>query len=385
MNALLALFVIFLIFSVGDFVASKTKALVSMMLFAAVVFMVAFWTGLPKTIFDDSGLSAFAGVTISMFLVHIGTTIKVRDFAREWKTVVIVLFSTIAIAMGVYFVGKLFIDRYYALVGAPILAGGMVAYFVMNGVSETVGRADISVFAVLVLVFQSFIGVPVASYFCKKEGLRVRDEYRAGKLTVDFSNGEGQHKTLLPPIPEKYNTANVILCKLALVGYASVLLGKATSVSMLIYALILGVLLREVGFLDEAALTKCNGFAFVLAGATCSIFSGLVNTTPAMVASMIVPLLIVMAIGLVCCAVVAIVMGKIVHFSCQLSIGLAVTAFFGFPGTYLISNEVARASGDSPEECAAVMASIMPKMIIAGIVSVSVVSGLLAGIMVNWA
>ena len=111
MNALLALFVIFLIFSVGDFVASKTKALVSMMLFAAVVFMVAFWTGLPKTIFDDSGLSAFAGVTISMFLVHIGTTIKIRDFAREWKTVVIVLFSTIAIAMGVYFVGKLFIDR----------------------------------------------------------------------------------------------------------------------------------------------------------------------------------------------------------------------------------------------------------------------------------
>lgn len=100
---------------------------------------------------------------------------------------------------------------------------------------------------------------------------------------------------------------------------------------------------------------------------------------------MIVPLLIVLAIGLVCCAVVAIVMGKIVHFSWQLSIGLAVTAFFGFPGTYLISNEVARTSGDTPEECAAVMESIMPKMIIAGIVSVSVVSGLLAGIMVNWA
>ena len=63
----------------------------------------------------------------------------------------------------------------------------------------------------------------------------------------------------------------------------------------------------------------------------------------------------VMAIGLVCCTVVAIVIGKAVHFSCQFSIGLAVTAFFGFPGTYLISNEVARASGDTPEECAAVM------------------------------
>lgn len=385
MNALLALFVIFLIFSVGDYVASKTKALVSMMLFAAVVFMVAFWCGLPKTIFDDSGLSAFVSVTISVFLAHIGTTIKIRDFAREWKTVVIVLFSTIAIAMGVYFIGKLMIDRYYALVGAPILAGGMVAYFVMNGVSEVLGRADVSVFAVLVLVFQSFIGVPVASYFCKKEGLRVRDEFRAGTLQLGCAGSETARKPLLPPIPEKYNTANVILCKLALVGYVSVLLGKATGVSMLIFALVLGVILREIGFLDEAALTKCNGFAFVLAGATCSVFSGLVNTTPAMVASMIVPLLIVLAIGLVCCTIVAVVMGRVVHFSWQLSIGLAVTAFFGFPGTYLISSEVARASGDTPEECAAVMESIMPKMIIAGIVSVSVVSGLLAGIMVKWA
>lgn len=163
--------------------------------------------------------------------------------------------------------------------GAPILAGGMVAYFVMNGVSEALGRTDISVFAVLVLVFQSFIGVPVASYFCRQEGRRVRDEYRAGTLQINSAKSEGAHKTLLPSIPEKYNTANVILCKLALVGYISVLLGKATGVSSLIFALILGVLLREIGF-DEAALTKCNGFAFVLAGATCSIFAGLVKTTP---------------------------------------------------------------------------------------------------------
>lgn len=199
MNALLALFLIFLIFSLGDFIASKTKALVSMMLVAAVVFMVAFWCGLPTTIFDDSGLSAFASVTISMFLAHIGTTIKVRDFAREWKTVVIVLFSTIAIAMGVFFIGKLLIDRYYALVGAPILAGGMVAYFVMNGVSEALGRTDISVFAVLVLVFQSFIGVPVASYFCRQEGRRVRDEYRAGTLQINSAKSEEHTRRCCPP------------------------------------------------------------------------------------------------------------------------------------------------------------------------------------------
>lgn len=382
MNALLAMFVIFLIFSLGDFVAKKTKALVSMMLVGAIVFMVAFWCGLPATIFSDSGLLGFASITISMFLAHIGTTIKVRDFIREWKTVAVVLVTTIAIAAGVYFIGRLVIDRYYALVGAPVLAGGVVAYLVMSGLGETLGRSDIAVFAVLVLTFQSFVGVPVASYFCKKEGLRVRDEYRAGNITL--AGKEAQASKKLITMPESLSTPNFILCKLAIVGYCSTLLGSLTGLSSLIFALIIGVILSEIGVLEENALTKANGFGFVLAGATVTIFAGLVNTTPSMVVSMIVPLLVVLLIGTVCCVVFAIIMSKVVHFSWQLSVGLAVTAFFGFPGTYLISNEVAEASGDTAEERQAVLESIMPKMVIAGIVSVSVVSGIIAGVMVNW-
>lgn len=382
MNALLALFLIFLIFGVGDLIASKSKAYVSMLLVGSIIFMAAFWLGLPKTIFADSGLSAFASITISMFLANIGTTIKVSDFVREWKTVVVVLFSTIAIAAGVYFIGRLFMDRYYALVGAPVLAGGVVAYLIMSPVGDAVGRSDIAVFAVLVLVFQSFVGIPIASYFCKQEGNRVLADFRDGTVKDEGSAAV----SFTPPItlPDWLTTPNFTICRLALVGYVSTLLGTLTGVSALIFALIFGVLLRALGLLEENPLVKANGFIFVLAGATVSIFAGLVNTTPQMVLSMLVPLLLVLLIGLVCSAVVAVLMSRLVHFSWQLSIGLAVTAFFGFPGTYLISTEVANATGATPEEHQAVLDSIMPKMVIAGIVSVSIVSGIIAGIMAKW-
>lgn len=118
MNGLYALTIIMIVYAVGDIIATKTKAIISMLFIASIVFAVGFWNGLPATIFDDSSLKLFASVTVGLLLVHMGTTIKLRDLVKEWKTVLIVLASTIAICLGVYFVGGLIIDKYMADRGA---------------------------------------------------------------------------------------------------------------------------------------------------------------------------------------------------------------------------------------------------------------------------
>ena len=386
MNSLLAVFIIFLVFFLGDAVATKTKALVSMLFFGAIVFMVAFWCGLPKTIFKDSGLLAFASITIGMFLANIGTTINVRDFVSEWKTVVVVLLSTCAIALSVYFIGKNFMDQYYALSGAPVLAGGMVAYLIMKDVAKALSRPDVAVFAMLVLIFQMFVGLPIASTLLKKEARSVQKSYRAGTLQLQESMPKDgtPKRRLIPSLPSKYDTPNFALCKLALIAYLSSVLGSLTGVTQLIFALLFGVLARQVDFLEENALVKCNGFAFVLAGAVISVWASLPAATPSMVLSMLFPLILVLVIGVVAGCIVAVLAGRLIHFSWEMSICMAVTALFGFPGTYQIPVEVARAVGETPEETKAIQDAIMPKMIIAGVVSVSIVSGLLAGIMAKW-
>ena len=388
MSALLALTIIFFIYSIGDLIATKTKAILSMILVCSIIFMVAFWCGLPSDIFTTSGLSTFASVTICMFMVHIGSTIKIIDFIKEWKTVVIVLCSTLAIAFGVYFICRLFMDRYYALVGGPCVAGGMVAYLVMQSVGDTLGRSEVTVFALMVISFQAFVGVPVASLLCRKEGKRILGEWKEGRYIPTMEDAEKESRfgrfKIFPSVPEKYNSSNLILFKVALLALAASQLASLTGINQLIFGLILGVIFHEIGLLDEAALTKANGFAFVMAGALCSMFSGLADTTPALVASMLLDIIIVIVVGVLIAAAVSVIIGHFMHFSPSLSVALAVTALFGFPATFLISREVADGVGETDEEVQVVMGYIMPKMLIAGIVSVSVVSGLAASIMCTW-
>lgn len=389
MLPLLAISIVFLVYGIGDMIATKSKAIISMMLVGFVVFAIMFWAGMPATLFADSGLQAFSSVTICMFLVHLGTTIKVKDFIKEWKTVILVGLSTAAMALGVYFVCKFFIDQYYALVGGPCLAGGMVAYLIMKGVGDTLGRADVTVFALLVLSFQGFIGIPIASALGRREGHDLLRRWKEGTYVPDVLQPEQEKSALdgvrkLLSLPERYNGPNVIIFKVAIVAFAAERLSAMTGIHMLILSLIFGVILHEIGFLDDAALEKANGFAFVVAGALTNVFAGLADTTPGMLVSMLGQVMLVMVVGIVVAAVVAVVVGKIVHFSPRLSIAMMVTALFGFPGTFLISQEISKAVGSNDEETKIVLDYLMPKLVIGGIVSVSVVSGLIAGVMCSW-
>lgn len=90
MNSLFALTIIFVIYAVGDIVSTKTHAIVSMLLIISVIFALAFWNNwLPGAIFTDSNLKAFGDVTVGLLLVHMGTTIRIRDFIEQYKTVII--------------------------------------------------------------------------------------------------------------------------------------------------------------------------------------------------------------------------------------------------------------------------------------------------------
>lgn len=391
MNAILAAAVIFVVFAAGDMISAKTKAIVSMLLVASVVFLVGFWTGVfPTTMFADSTLLSMAGLLVTMLLVHLGTTIKLRDFGAQWRTVIISAVACIAISAAVYFIGQLIIDRGFALVGAPILSGGVVATLQMQEMAQKADLPQLAVFATLVMCAQGFVGYPVASLCLKSEAKRIKAQLDAGELSVASQDAEkaaaASRKKLIPALPAKYNTPNVVLAKVVLVALLSVFVSSLfhDAVNKLVWCLIFGVLCKELGFLDEDALGKANATGIVMPIITLSIFTNLASATPEMVVSMVVPLLVVIAIGTVAFAVVSILIGKIFHYSWQMSVAIGSSCLFGFPGTVIISNEVSESTGTTPEEKAYINAQIMPKMLVAGMVTVSITSVLVAGVMCKW-
>ena len=391
MNATLAAAIIFVVFAVGDMISAKTKAIVSMLLVASVVFLLGFWAGIfPTTMFADSTLLSMAGLLVTLLLVHLGTTIKLRDFGAQWRTVIISAVACIAISVAVFFIGQLIIDRGFALVGAPILSGGVVATLQMQSMAQDAGREELAVFATLVMCAQGFVGYPVASLCLKSEAKRIKAKLNSGELSASdleaSKAAEGSHKKLIPPLPAALNTPNAILAKVVLVALLSVTVSGLfhDAVNKLVWCLIFGVLCKEIGFLDENALGKANATGIVMPIITLSIFTNLASATPQMVGSMIVPLLVVIVIGSIAFSVVSILVGKIFGYSWQMSMAIGSSCLFGFPGTIIISNEVSESTGTTAEEKAFINEQIMPKMLVAGMVTVSITSVLVAGVMCKW-
>ena len=392
MNAILAAAIIFVVFAVGDIISAKSRAIVSMLLVASVVFLAGFWIGIfPSTMFADSTLLSMSGLLVTMLLVHLGTTIRLRDFGAQWRTVIVAALACIAISVAVYFLGQLFIDRQLALVGAPILSGGVVATLQMQEMANKAELPQLAVFATLVMCAQGFVGYPVASLCLKSEARRLKAKLDAGELKADASASAAQaaaagRKKLIPTLPDKYNTPNAIIAKVIVVALLSVWVSSLfhDAINKLVWCLVFGVLCKELGFLDEDALGKARATGIVMPVITLTIFTNLASATPQMVGDMLVPLLVCVVLGTAAFAVVSALVGKLFGYSWQMSVAIGSSCLFGFPGTVIISNEVSESTGTTPEERAAINAQIMPKMLVAGMVTVSITSVLVAGVMCKW-
>lgn len=400
MLSILAVFIILLIFGLGDMVATKTRAIVSMLFFSSVLFLAGFWTKvLPNTMFDDSTLLLVSGVLVSMLLVHMGTTIKLRDFADQWKTVIIAGIACIAISLGIYFIGGLIVaDKNYVVVGAPILSGGVVATITMQTAVEG-HSVELGVFAALVMVVQGFVGYPVCSLCLKSEAKRVRSLVESGQelkgVTAKIVTDAAPKKRLIPYIPDKYNGPNIMMAKVAFFAFLATITANAIngwiastfetafSISALIFALIYGIIAKELGFIEENPMKRAGADGFMLVVVTLSIFTNLAQSTPDMVAGMLWPLLVVVVTGSVTFLIISTLVGKIFGVSWQMSCAIGSTCLFGFPGTYIVTNEVVNATAANDEEKQLMLDHMMPKMLIAGMVSVSITSVLIAGYMEN--
>ncbi len=141
----------------------------------------------------------------------------------------------------------------------------------------------------------------------------------------------------------------------------------------------MGILLTELGFLEKQSLNKSASAGFIIFATTMIIFTNLAKTTPQMMLGLILPLVVCLGVGVVGVLISGAVIGKILKVSPYLAITLGLTCTFGFPTTMLMSKEVAQAIGRDDQEKAAIESYLLPKMVTAGMVTVTIVSVLVAG------
>ncbi len=387
MNGLLAILVILAVFSAGDLVSYKTKATFSMLFISAVIFLVAFWLGLPATIFADSGLLTIGMLTMPMLLINMGTLISFRELIQQWKTVLISIAAVVGIGIFVYLVGGAIFGKQMAAAAAPPISGGVVAALIVSEAAKAKALDSIAVFATLLLVTQTFFGTPVASFCLKREARNVLNNRSIERIEEkEAAITEDSKKKLIPELKKELRTNSILLLKVAFVAFLASKAAELTNgtVNVLIVCLVFGVIAREIGFLEKDPMTMANSQGFVMIALLAVIFGNLSSATPEMLMSLIVPIVGCLVLGVIGLSIFAAIAGKILGIDMYMSIAIGSSALFGFPGTFIIPNEVAAVVAKNEEEKKIILEAILPKMIIAGFVTVSIASVVLAGVMTKF-
>ena len=400
MPQMLALVLLLIILYLGDVVSTRTKAWIPSVFICAVLFLIGYWTFFPKDIVARAGIPPVVAVMFMyLLIVNMGTLLSVKELLLQWKTILISLAGIAGIIIVAIIVGYLFFDFNTVVVAIPPLVGGIVSAIIMAQGATDAGLADLAVFAIIIYVMQGFVGYPLTSIMLKKEGRRVLELYHAGKWNSNNdpkspvekeeanSLDENPMPKLFGKIPASYNSSYFIFLRIAIVGFLAYFVAEIlkpwVSVSPFVLCLLFGVIASSIGFLERHPLKKAGGFGLAVMGLMLFIFDTLSRATPEMLVRLITPLVVFILAAVVGMFIFSVVVGKILNVSRAMAFSIALTALYGFPADYIITNEVINNLCKNQKEKEILTSYMLPPMLIGGFISVTIVSVVLAGIMVN--
>ncbi|WP_160724987.1 hypothetical protein [Bacillus sp. USDA818B3_A] len=399
MSQMLALVIVILILFIGDFVAVRTKAWVPSIFICAVLFLIGYWTFFPKEIVSIAGIPPVVAVMFMYLLItNMGTLLSLQELKNQWKTVVIALSGILGIIALLLGVGSFIFGFKTIIVAIPPLVGGVVSALIMSEGAKEAGLASLSVFAIVIYVMQGFAGYPLTSVMLKKEGKRLLTQYRNGQLVVNQSQAAKEvaaaseagtvELKLFKKMPERYNTEFFKFFRLAFVGFlayeVSTLLAPIVSISPFVLCLLFGVIAKSIGFLEKQVLQKANGFGLAIMALMLFIFDGLKQATPSMMLEILFPLIGTIVIGVVGMYIFSFVIGKVLKVSKEMAFAVSLTALYGFPADYIITNEVIKSLTNDEKEREVLTSHMLPPMLVGGFITVTIVSVILAGIFVKF-
>lgn len=385
------LFICLALFAIGDFLGVFTKARVSSVFVALLLFLVGFLTGiLPADIIEQAGLTQISKWATGYVVFHMGTKINFKQLIEEWRSVAVSLISMLVAVISLFAVIPL-IGKQAAIVSIPIINGGLIATQIMTEGAMAKGFGLVAALGTIIYAVQKFVGTPPASFHGLREAEKMLVEFRANK-TSNLTN-TGASNTVAAKATdsmfykkfEKYYTDFVCLGVSGLFVWLATVMGKVTPINYSIWALLLGATVGGIGLVPPSILDKGKASGLLQMAIFASVIPSLAKINITDLASLGWQTVVVFV---ACMAGIYIFIyflptWKIVG-SRDLAVGIAMAQLLGFPATYLIANEIATAVAKTPEEKEHVLSKIMPAYVVAGFVSVTSLSIIIAGIFVEF-
>ena len=374
------------IFAIGDFFGVFSKAKISSVFVTLFIFLVGFMTNIiPKDIIELAGITGIAKISAGLIIFHMGTMINLKQLRAEWRTVVTAVLSMIVVAVSLLLMIPI-IGYENVIVSIPVINGGLISTKIMVEAATTAGFPIAAALATVLYAVQKFAGAYPASFFGMKEAELVLEDVRSGKQAFITETKEvSEEKATFFKKNQKYFTDFTCVALAAFFSWLAGVLDTLTGINYSIWALLFGATLGYFGFVPTKILErgKASGLLSMLVFA--AIIPSLAKIEFSDLSSLGLSVLVVLGSSLLGLFLFFYVLpGWKISKSKNLALGIAMGQMLGFPATFLISNEIAVAMTDNKEEQDAILARIMPAYVVAGLVTVTTLSIIIAGLFASF-
>ncbi|EUJ25612.1 hypothetical protein MFLO_15294 [Listeria floridensis FSL S10-1187] len=375
---------------VGEWVSTRTRAFIPSLFITSVIFIIGYWTIFPKDLVEKASFGInFASICVPLLLVHLGTSMNLKQLARQWKAVLISLLGVSGTLLLTLTIGSLVFDLRTVLAAVPALVGGIVSALLMSDSLTQLGLTSLATLPVYMIMFHGILGYPITSLMLRKEARRLQTNFQAGTVSeaeLQEVKEETVSQKFIEKLPADYKTGAFILARVILVAILAFGLSKLMNdfVNFNILCLLFGVVFSELGFLEKDVLHKAGVFNWLLYGLIAYIFMHLSTSTPQGFLSYIPEIIILLVIGVIGMYIVSVLISRYLKLSKEMGFAIALTALLGFPADYILTNDVIKDVAKTEPEQRYLTQNMLPPMLVGGFTTVSIASVVIASIFIKF-
>ena len=374
------LIVLFLMVA-GEVISHKLKAIVPSILASAVLFLILIWTNiLPASVIQDSGLIHLTTIAMMFVILGMGISTNIQELVANWRVVALAAISYILQTLFIIVIISSVFDLNTAIGGLP---GGAAVALIVQEKARSLGQEQIVLLSVLLLSVQGLVACPLVSWMLRKEVSsslrRMTDIGTDDSVPMEIANtkADSAHKK------RSHQSPYWSLLRFYIGAWLAGRLEMLTGISRYVFCLLLGIFLCKIGFFSKDEMDKSKSHGLLTLMMMTMVLNGFSSSTPDMFLSLLGPLCCILFVDVLVIFIISQMIGKFFNFSKPLRFAICLNVMVGFPLNLMLAQDIIEFLARTEEEKAILNRQIGTQMVIAGFTSVTFLSTVGAGLLVN--
>lgn len=386
-----SLMIFLIIVFVSQAISSKTRSRIPLPFSLGIICIIGFATGLfPPDFIGKSKMKDVGFIAFNVLIIHSGTMLDFKKLKMQKRTILICCCAILSLIFIIGFGLTPFIGKELAFISiGPIIGGGAACAIASISISRI--NSDFMVYPWMIFMIQGFFSIPICAWAIRKYAVKILYRYRKCNHEVACSFNPSIPLTdnkinLCDKIPKQYKTTAYYLGFLMIISVFNRWLYTAffskIGIHITVTALILGIILGQLGVMDRKPLLKSDSMGFLMLGLMALMGNTLAHTPLSNILSLIQPILIVFIFATVILIAVGFIAGKLLGFSPYRGIAITVNCMVGYPINSILVQEAITDLAKNNDEKQLLQSTLMPPLMAGFMFIMNIISIFLASIVV---